>query len=64
MEDWSDEESQDTLAKHRPDGRGLLVKLDQGFKPGAYGVCIDYRGLSSCVGLPSPSAAIPPCSRR
>ncbi|MGH7171181.1 MAG: hypothetical protein ACRELG_12965 [Gemmataceae bacterium] len=49
MMDWSDEESYESLAEHRLGRSGLLVKLDRGFEPGDYGVCIQYDGLADKI---------------
>lgn len=51
MTEWSDEESCESLAEHRLGRSDLLVKLDRGFKPGDYGVCIEYHGLGDMVGF-------------
>ena len=51
MTGWNEEESYQSLAKHRLGRSGLLVKLDRGFEPGVYGVCIEYHGLSDRVGF-------------
>jgi hypothetical protein len=51
MTDWSDEEPYESLATHRLGRSGLLVKLDRGFEPGVYGICIEYRGLADKIGF-------------
>ena len=51
MTDWSDEESYESLAKHRLGRSGLLVQLDRGFEPGVYGVCLEYHGLAEQIGF-------------
>ncbi len=51
MTEWSEEESYESLAIHRLGRSGLLVKLDRGFKPGDYGVCIEYPVLGDKIGF-------------
>jgi hypothetical protein len=51
MTGFDEEESYESLTEHRLGRSGLLVKLDRGFEPGVYGVCIEYNGLADRVGF-------------
>lgn len=46
-----EEESYESLAEHRLGRTGLVVKLDRGFEPGVYGLCIEYHGLADKIGF-------------
>ena len=48
--DWSDDEAA-TLAEHRLRRTGMQVKLDRGFEPGVYGICIEFDRLASQIGF-------------
>lgn len=51
MTDWSEEESYESLVNRRLGRSYLLVKLDRGFEPGVYGVCLEYRDLAERIGF-------------
>lgn len=51
MTDGGGEESYESLAEHRLGHSGLLVKLDRGFEPGVYGLCIEYGPLAERIGF-------------
>jgi hypothetical protein len=51
MTSWGEEESYESLAERRLGRYDLIVKLDRGFEPGVYGVCIEYGPLAKRIGF-------------
>lgn len=51
MADQGGEESYESLVEYRLGRSDMVVKLDRGFEPGVYGVCIEYAPLAEQIGF-------------